>query len=305
MKDEVLISNNDNENNKENENNKKEGNEGDPSKRSKDIIYNDNINSEISNKNSPLINNDKIKENTEIKANESYSNAINEKNKSDNLKNNNEGNSNEVVQKTNNNKNKLKSSLKGSKTKIKLIKNKIMDLFDDKSISDKLEKFESNNNPFNILDDFTKYQESYENKIEEIFNDKMKKMDEIDEKYSTELNELMSYMEEEKEEEGKEEDENVKKEEKVPSAIQIMYDSILEDKNNEIKKIKNEYEENRNKIKNQYKENIESDDVMKNDFYYKELFEEIKNGILSIINPLNSKKVTFLEEENKAEENNK
>lgn len=300
-----MISNNNNENNKKNENNEKEGNENNPPKRNKDIIYNDNINSEITNKNLPLINNDKIKENSEIKANENYSNTINDNNKSDNLKNNNEGNSNEVVQKTNNNKNKLKSSLKGSKTKIKLIKNKIMDLFDDKSISDKLEKFESNNNPFNILDDFTKYQESYENKIEEIFNDKMKKMDEIDEKYSNELNELMSYMEEEKEEEEKEADGNVKKEEKTPSAITIMYDSILEDKNNEIKKIKNEYEENRNKIKNQYKENIESDDVMKNDFYYKELFEEIKNDILSIINPLNNKKVSFLEEENKAEQNNK
>ena len=299
MKEEASIINNDN------ENNKKEGNEGDPSNRSKDTIYNDNINPEKPNKNLPLINDDKIKENSEIKENESYLNTINEKNKSDNIKNNNEGNSNEVVQKTNNNKIKLKSSLKGSNAKIKLIKNKIMDLFDDKIISDKFEKLESNNNPFNIMDDFTKYQESYEMKIEEIFNDKMKKVDEIDEKYSTELNELMSYMEEEKEEEGKEADENVKKEEKVPSAIQIMYDSILEDKNNEIKKIKNEYEENRNKIKNQYKENIDSDDVMKNDFYYKELFEEIKNGILSIINPLNNKKVTFLEEENKAEENNK
>ena len=132
----------------------------------------------------------------------------------------------------------------------------------------------------------------------------MKKVDEILEKYEPELNELNSYMEEEKEIDDKEEDKIKKEEEKIPSAIQIMYDSLLEDKNNEIKKIQQEYEENRNKLKTEYKEQIDSDKAMQNDIYYKELFDNIKNDILKIIHPVNNKKISFIEAENKSNEEN-
>ena len=100
----------------------------------------------------------------------------------------------------------------------------------------------------------------------------------------------------------KEEEKIKKEEEKTPSAIQIMYDSLLEDKNNEIKKIQKEYEENRNKLKTEYKEQIDSDKIMQNGIYYKELFDNIKDDILKIIHPLNNKKISFIDIENKSNE---
>ena len=241
-----------------------------------------------------------ILENIDITINHNSSNTITEENINDNLNSNNTISS--IDTNKNNNIKKLKSSLKGSSTKIKKIKNQIMEIFNDNNITNKLENYKVNNNPINLIDNFIKFQEIYENKIEELFNDKMKKVDEILEKYEPELNELNSYMEEEKELDDKEEDKIKKEEEKTPSAIQIMYDSLLEDKNNEIKKIQKEYEENRNKLKTEYKEQIDSDKIMQNGIYYKELFDNIKDDILKIIHPLNNKKISFIDIENKSNE---
>ena len=241
-----------------------------------------------------------ILENIDITINNNSSNTITEENINDNLNSNNTISSIDTYK--NNNIKKLKSSLKGSSTKIKKIKNQIMEIFNDNNITNKLENYKVNNNPINLIDNFIKFQEIYENKIEELFNDKMKKVDEILEKYEPELNELNSYMEEEKELDDKEEDKIKKEEEKTPSAIQIMYDSLLEDKNNEIKKIQKEYEENRNKLKTEYKEQIDSDKIMQNGIYYKELFDNIKDDILKIIHPLNNKKISFIDIENKSNE---
>ena len=244
--------------------------------------------------------NNEILENIDITINNNSSNTITEENINDNLNSNNTISSIDTYK--NNNIKKLKSSLKGSSTKIKKIKNQIMEIFNDNNITNKLENYKVNNNPINLIDNFIKFQEIYENKIEELFNDKMKKVDEILEKYEPELNELNSYMEEEKELDDKEEDKIKKEEEKTPSAIQIMYDSLLEDKNNEIKKIQKEYEENRNKLKTEYKEQIDSDKIMQNGIYYKELFDNIKDDILKIIHPLNNKKISFIDIENKSNE---
>ena len=82
-----------------------------------------------------------------------------------------------------------------------------------------------------------------------------------------------------------------------------MYDSLMEDKNNEIKKLQKEYEDNRNNLKNKYKEEIESGKEMKSEIYFTDLFNEIKNNIINVIKPLNNKKVAFLNVEEKSKEN--
>ena len=64
---------------------------------------------------------------------------------------------------------KRKSSLKGSKNKIKNIKKEIMNIFDEDRIMDRLQNFENNYNSINI-NDIYKYQEIYENKLEKLFN---------------------------------------------------------------------------------------------------------------------------------------
>jgi hypothetical protein len=192
---------------------------------------------------------------------------------------------------------KLKSALKGSSSKIKKIKKQIIQIFEEKIIMDKIDKLKIENNPFNYIDNFYKFQEEYENILEEMFNDKMKKLDEIYEKYDPELNELNVYLEQEKalEEKEKKDNENKDKEEeeKVPSAIQIMYNSIMEDKVAEEKQLQNDYSENINKAKKEYFKNIDDDKSMKGGLYYNELFQNINNDILKIIKPSNTKKVNF------------
>ena len=318
MKEETILNKNEISNNIDKDNNKiiNENNkneiiqENDSSKQITDI-QNDNISNnfnsqEIKEKDLILNENKKeeIIENTDLNKNNNTLNTIIEENKKDNLNENNTMNSNDNANCKNNNNQKSKSSLKGSSSKIKKIKNQIMEIFNDNNIKEKLENYNANNNPNNILENFIKFQEVYESKIEELFNNKMKKVDEILEKYEPELNELNSYMEEEKELDDIDGDKIKKEEEKTPSAIQIMYDSLLEDKNNEIKNIQKEYEENRNKLKIEYKKQIDSDKIMKNDIYYKELFDNIKNDILKIIHPINNKKISFMETENKSNEEN-
>ena len=197
----------------------------------------------------------------------------------------------------NENSSKLKSALKGSSSKIKKIKKQILQIFDEKIIMEKIDKLQLDNNPFNYIDNFYKFQEDYENQLEEMFNDKMKKMDEIFEKYDPEINELNEYLEQEKAIEEKEKKDSSNKdkeeEEKVPSAIQIMHDSIMEDKVAEEKQIQNDYNENVNKAKKEYFKNIDDDKSMKGGLYYNELFQNINNDILKIIKPSNKKKVNF------------
>lgn len=203
----------------------------------------------------------------------------------------------------NDNLSKLKSALKGSSTKIKKIKKQILQIFDEKIIMEKIDKFQLDNNPFNYIDNFYKFQEDYENQLEKMFNDKMKKMDEIFEKYDPEINELNEYLEQEKAMEEKEKKDSSNKdkeeEEKVPSAIQIMHDSIMEDKVAEEKQIQNDYNENVNKAKKEYFKNIDDDKSMKGGLYYNELFQNINNDILKIIKPSNKKKVNFTVTETK------
>ena len=197
----------------------------------------------------------------------------------------------------NENSSKLKSALKGSSSKIKKIKKQILQIFDEKIIMEKIDKLQLDNNPFNYIDNFYKFQEDYENQLEEMFNDKMKKMDEIFEKYDPEINELNEYLEQEKAIEEKEKKDSSNKdkeeEEKVPSAIQLMHDSIMEDKVAEEKQIQNDYNENVNKAKKEYFKNIDDDKSMKSGLYYNELFQNINNDILKIIKPSNKKKVNF------------
>ena len=254
----------------------------------KEEIIDKNINNENNSPNN--IQQDSIFDNLNIN-NEIYlksdSNIINEKSdlneKSDILNNENSS--------------KLKSALKGSSTKIKKIKKQILQIFEEKIIMEKIDELQLDNNPFNYIDKFYKFQEDYENQLEEMFNDKMKKMDEIFEKYDPEINELNEYLEQEKAMEEKEKKDNSNKdkeeEEKVPSAIQIMHDSIMEDKVAEEKQLQNDYNENINKAKKEYFKNIDDDKSMKGGLYYNELFQNINNDILKIIKPSNKKKVNF------------
>lgn len=187
--------------------------------------------------------------------------------------------------KENNNKSNKKSSLKGSQKKINYIKEEILNLFDEDKIMERIEYYQINNNIINI-DKIYKFQEIYESKLEKLFNNKIEKIDEINEKYNSDLNELNYCMEKEKEDEEK----NGNNNEDNSSGVNSIYDGLLKDKNNELNQLKKKYEENYESIKNEYMNNI---NLTKYDKYYTELFANIKQDILNIIKPKNDKKVSF------------
>ena len=150
---------------------------------------------------------------------------------------------------------------------------------------ERLDYFQNNNNTINI-ENIYKFQELYENQLEKLFNNKMEKIDEINEKFNSDLNELNYYMEKEKEEE----EDSEKNNEENSSAVKIMYDGLISDKNKELNEIEQKFKENYDNIKNEYLDNINSNKYEK---YYIELFKNIKQDILNIIKPKNTKKVSF------------
>ena len=114
----------------------------------------------------------------------------------------------------------------------------------------------------------------------------MEKIDEINEKFNSDLNELNYYMEKEKEEE----EDSEKNNEENSSAVKIMYEGLISDKNKELNEIEQKFKENYDNIKNDYLDNINSNKYEK---YYTEIFKNIKQDILNIIKPKNTKKVSF------------
>lgn len=183
---------------------------------------------------------------------------------------------------------KMKSSLKGSKEAIKYIKKQILEIFDENKISEKLEYLKNSYNPINNIEDLYPLQEIYEKNLDNLFNNKMKKIDEINEKFDPDLNELNYFIEEEKKKEK--ENTNIPEEENSPSATKIIYNEILGDKKTSLEAIEKEYIQNFENIKKEYIVNIES---IKNDKLSKELFQNIKDDIFKIIKPKNPKKVNF------------
>jgi len=172
--------------------------------------------------------------------------------------------------------------LKGSKNKISDIKKQIMNIFEEDKIDNMFDNFKTDYNPIN-LDEIYKFQETYENKMDKIFNDKIDKIVEINEKYDSDLNELNYYIEQEKKLEKNECENPI-------SPTQIMYNEIELDKNNELDDIEKNYKENVDNLNNEYFGNSNSE---QNENCIKAIFGNIKNEIFKIIKPKNNKTVSF------------
>ena len=178
--------------------------------------------------------------------------------------------------------NKRKSSLKGSKEKINYIKKEILKLFDEDKIIEKLNYYQSDNYNINNIDNIFSFQEKYETELEKLFNNKMEKIDEINNKYESELNELQYYIEQENKEKSKEDNSK--------SGTNILYEELVNDKNKDLNELNITYKDSFNNIKNNFMNNI---DTIKINEYNEELFNDIKDDILKLIKPKNNKKVNF------------
>ena len=178
--------------------------------------------------------------------------------------------------------NKRKSSLKGSKEKINYIKKEILKLFDENKIIEKLDYYQNDDNNIINIDNIFDFQEKYETEIEKLFNNKMEKIDDINNKYESELNELQYYIEQENKEKSKEDNSK--------SGTNILYEELVNDKNKDLNELNNTYKDSFNNIKNNFMNNI---DTIKINEYNEELFNDIKDDILKLIKPKNNKKVNF------------
>ena len=185
----------------------------------------------------------------------------------------------------------LKSVLKCSKTKINEKKKLLFNII-NKNIS--LEKIsliqEKNDLLFNS--GCTEAQTTYETEIENLFNNKTKKYNEILEKYDYEIFELQNSIEEEKQ---KEKNNNNNSDTAVDNcSAKLIYDQLIEDKNNEIENLDKEYDEKFKEINEKYNENFEIEDVEdKSMIYRNQIFEDFKMKINDIVYPTNNKKVCF------------
>ena len=140
--------------------------------------------------------------------------------------------------------------MKGSKEKINYIKKEILKLFDEDKIIEKLDYYQSENNNIINIDNIFSFQEKYETEVEKLFNNKMEKIDEINNKYESELNELQYYIEQENKEKSNEDNSK--------SGTNILYEELVNDKNKDLNELNNTYKDSFNNIKNNFMNNIDT-----------------------------------------------
>ena len=211
---------------------------------------------------------------------------------------------------------KMKSSLRSNKDNIEKIKQKILNVFDNENIYDKINL--SNSTILSLNDsNYMKAFDDYENSLDLLFSEKMKKINEINKKYEPELYQFKKYLEEEELLTQKDRRNNIKAPNEVAggSVIKLLYDSLIEDKNKEIKEIQDNFQKDNKKIKEEYREGLDKSEIEdlenKSASFCNELYDDIKNKINGIIKPKCNKKVKFdvkekpkdlIEEDNKEAE---
>ena len=191
----------------------------------------------------------------------------------------------------NNNNNIIKKSvLKSSKTRIEEMKKKIYKIIEDNILFSKI-KTTQNKNDLIFSNASSEAQITYEENIESLFKEKMEKINEINDKYNSEMYELQQDIEEEDIIKKNSKDNNKNN---INSSLKLIYDNLLEDKNKEIENLEKEYNLKLNKIKENYKNNFELEEIDERSIIYRnEIIGNIKIQIEDVINPPNNKKVVF------------
>ena len=191
-----------------------------------------------------------------------------------------------------------KSNNHTQKEKILEIKEKITQIFNDninviQNVSVVQEKNDKELNK-TIMD----AQTTFEEEIDKLYNEKIIKLKEIEKKYQIDLFDLKNYS-----------DEEIKwKKENQKAILKFIYDSVKEDKENEIKEIENDFQKKKKIITDKYKNASEQkEDFTLDDrsvIYKNELFENLKNKINEVIYPNDKQKVSIALENNNEQHNN-
>ena len=213
--------------------------------------------------------------------------------------NNEEENKTEL--KKNNNDEKLKNlipqkkiikPLTNEKEKIIEIKERIIKIFDDnKNIIQNISSTQlKNDNELNKI--IMEAQINFENEIDKLYEEKILKLNKIKEQYNIDLFELKKYYEDE-----------IKylKESEKP-ILKFIYDSVKEDKEKEIKLIEDDFQKKKKIITDKYKCSSEQKEDFNLDdrsvIYKNELFENLKNKINDVINPIDKQRLTLENHQN-------
>ena len=135
-------------------------------------------------------------------------------------------------------------------------------------------------------------QTTFEEEIDKLYNEKIIKLKEIEKKYQIDLFDLKNYS-----------DDEIKwKKENQKAILKFIYDSVKEDKENEIKEIENDFQKKKKIITDKYKNASEQkEDFTLDDrsvIYKNELFENLKNKINDVINPIDKQRLTLENHQN-------
>ena len=141
-------------------------------------------------------------------------------------------------------------------------------------------------------------QTTFEDEIDKLYDEKIMKLNQIEKKYQIDLFDLKNYS-----------DDEIKwKKENQKAILKFIYDSVKEDKENEIKEIEDDFQKKKKVITDKYKcASEQKDDFTLDDrsvIYKNELFENLKNKINEVIYPNDKQKVSIALENNNEQLNN-
>ena len=169
------------------------------------------------------------------------------------------------------------------------MKKKIFNIIEDNLLISKIKNIQ-NKNDLIFYNSSSEAQITFEENIESLFKEKMDKLNEINNKYNSEIYELQQDIEEE----DIIKKNNTENKKNVNSSLKLIYDNLLEDKNEEIENLEKEFNIKLNRIKDNYKNNFELEELEERSIIYKnELIGNIRVQIEDVMNPPNNKKVEF------------
>ena len=184
---------------------------------------------------------------------------------------------------------KRKSNLKCSKEKLNEMKDKILQIFNDNTDMIQNASIIQDKNDKELNNEIMISQQNYEDLLDKLYEEKMEKLLEIDDKYNNELFELKDYI-----------DDDTKNKTINGSNLHLksIYESVKQDKEKEIELVEKDFEKKKKELNEQFagmselKEDFSIDD--RSIIYRNELFENLKNKINEVVNPPNKKKVCIL-----------
>ena len=158
---------------------------------------------------------------------------------------------------------------------------------DDNLLISKLKSIQEKNYSF-FANLTSEAQLTYETNIDILFKEKMDKLNEINNKYNSEIYELKQDIEEENKDSKNDNIEN------NDSSLKLIFDNFIVDKNKEIDNLQNEYNSKIIKVRDKLNKNLQVEELEDRNIIYKnEIMENIRLQIEDLINPQNYKKVNF------------